>query len=221
MPRASAAPGAWPGPLAALAHAYVTMLATRPHATRSATAVLMFFASDAAAQALAARAGGHPRKRGGKGDQDWARSVRFAAFGGLLHAPACAAFFAALDAALPGTSPATVALKIGVDRAFFAPFILAAAIAWMQLTGGATPPAAARAVRARLARTWLLSCGVWIPAHVVGFSHVPLHLRVLYVNAVALAWNCALSALTAPRLLLPVTSDDGMGRVKGAGHRGK
>lgn len=76
-------------------------------------------------------------------------------------------------------------------------------------------------MRARLARTWLLSCGVWIPAHVVGFSHVPLHLRVLYVNAVALAWNCALSALTAPRLLLPVTSDDGMGRVKGAGHRGK
>ena len=186
---------------------YLDALTAHPAVTRSLTSVALFAASDAAAQALAPP----PRALRPAPPPMGHRTLRFAAFGGLVHAPACAAFFTALDAALPATTPAAVALKIAVDRVFFTPFLLAAAIAWMQVTGGATAATAAKAVRGRLPKTWALSCVVWVPAHFVGFSYVPLALRVLYINVVALIWNCVLAhlAATARPPGLPVLAPDG------------
>lgn len=182
---------------------YLAALATHPTLTRSATSFALFFASDAAAQALlAARKRRRARRTPGPTLE---RSFRFAAFGALIHAPSCAAFFEGLDALIPATTATAVASKIALDRVFFTPILLAAAISWMQLTGGATLAATHRAVSARLPRTWLISCAVWVPAHAVGFARVPLHLRVLYINLVALLWNMVLSAFAAPPVLLPVT----------------
>lgn len=190
-------------------HAYAAALATHPALTRSLTSCALFAASDAAAQALApspprARRATPPATPLGH------RTVRFAAFGGLIHAPACATFFAALDAALPETTHAAVAAKIAIDRVLFTPLLLAAAIAWMQVTRGATGAAAAKAVRARLPRAWALSCAVWIPAHWVNFKYVPLPFRVLYINVVALCWNVCLAnlAATARPPGLPVVAAD-------------
>ena len=187
--------------LLALWSDYLTALSTHPHTVRSATFFVLFFLSDAAAQALSNRRRRRARR---SPPATWHRSARFALFGATIHAPACAAFFEALDGVLPSTSAGTVAVKIAVDRAFFTPLLLAAAIGWMQLTGGATTTAALRAIGARLPRTWLMSCAVWVPAHAFGFARVPLHLRVLYVNAIAICWNCVLSLVAAPPVL-PVT----------------
>lgn len=182
-------------------HQYLAALSTHPHTVRSATSFILFFVSDAAAQALSSRRSRRARRAP---PTTWHWSARFALFGAIIHAPACAAFFEVLDALLPSTSAGTVALKIAADRAFFTPLLLAAAIGWMQLTGGATTTAALRAIGARLPRTWLLSCAVWVPAHAIGFARVPLHLRVLYVNGIALVWNVGLAALAAPPVL-PIT----------------
>lgn len=188
-------------PLLLLWHHYLAALAAHPVATRSATSFVLFLVSDAAAQALAARRR-RRRARRRPPPLQWDRSVRFAAFGAAAHAPACGAFFDALDAVVgPSTSWRSVAIKIVADRVLFTPALLAAAIAWMQATGGASAAATARAVAARLPSTWALSCAVWVPAHAFGFARVPLHLRVLYVNGVALVWNCVLAAVAAPPVL--------------------
>ena len=62
-----------------------------------------------------------------------ARSVRFALFGALVHAPACSLFFGALDARLPGKGWREVCLKLAADRATLAPALLLAALVWMRV----------------------------------------------------------------------------------------
>ena len=62
-----------------------------------------------------------------------ARSLRFALFGALIHAPACSLFFGALDARLPGKSWREVCLKLAADRATLAPVLLFVALLWMRV----------------------------------------------------------------------------------------
>ena len=62
-----------------------------------------------------------------------ARSLRFALFGALVHAPACSLFFGALDARLPGKGWREVGLKLAADRATLAPALLFVALLWMRV----------------------------------------------------------------------------------------
>ena len=64
---------------------------------------------------------------------DHARSLRFALFGALVHAPACSLFFGSLDARFPGRSWREVSLKLAADRATLAPALLLVALLWMRL----------------------------------------------------------------------------------------
>lgn len=61
------------------------------------------------------------------------RSLRFALFGALVHAPACSLFFGALDARFPGNGWQEVSLKLAADRATLAPALLLVALLWMRL----------------------------------------------------------------------------------------
>lgn len=62
-----------------------------------------------------------------------ARSLRFALFGALVHAPACSLFFGALDARLSGKGWKEVCLKLAADRATLAPALLLVALLWMRV----------------------------------------------------------------------------------------
>lgn len=84
------------------------------------------FNLDAAALASSASSSSSP-------SSGHARSLRFALFGALVHAPACSLFFGALDARLPGKGWREVCLKLAADRATLAPALLLAALLWMRL----------------------------------------------------------------------------------------
>ena len=62
-----------------------------------------------------------------------ARSLRFASFGALVHAPACSLFFGTLDARFPGKGWREVSLKLAADRATLAPALLLVVLLWMRL----------------------------------------------------------------------------------------
>ena len=127
-----------------------------------------------------------------------------------MHAPLCHWFFWALDVfVLPAapTSALAVAVKVAIDRVAFTPVLLALCIGFMHASAGSTPRSTLAAVRARLPRTLLYSQVIWVPAHILSFRHVPTELRVLYVNAVSVAWNVALAAAAAPPVL-PIDARD-------------
>ena len=51
-----------------------------------------------------------------------------------------------------------------------------------------------------LKKTWynsmLINWQIWIPAQIINFRFIPLHLQVLFVNFVALIWNTYLSYIS-------------------------
>jgi len=67
----------------------------------------------------------------------------------------------------------------------------------------------------RAKQTWvsnnIVSCILWIPATVLVFSCVPLHLRVHFNNVVSLCWNTGLSLLSGSSLGGPIESDEEAG----------
>jgi protein Mpv17 len=52
-------------------------------------------------------------------------------------------------------------------------------------------------VRTKLKPTLLANYMVWPAAHLINFSLVPLDLRILYVNVIAIFWTVYLSSMAS------------------------
>jgi len=67
--------------------------------------------------------------------------------------------------------------------------------AWTSLTTTGTLEQALASVQTKLVPTVQKSLILWVPAQYVNFMYVPLELKVLYGNVVALLWNVYFSLI--------------------------
>jgi protein Mpv17 len=165
--------------------AYNEMLAKQPLLTKALTSFVGFTAGDILAQNFVEK----------KEKYDYARSLRLASFGFLIHGTTGHYFYGMLDSKLPGTKPMTVASKVAIDQVFWNPCFGVMFFTYLGLAEGKTPAQILQKIKADLQMAVMGSWGVWIPAHTVNFAFIPPSQRLLYINTIQIFYNIFLSFL--------------------------
>ncbi|KAA8495002.1 Protein SYM1 [Porphyridium purpureum] len=132
---------------------------------------------------------------------DARRVLGFATFQGLVFTPAIGAFYVKLDQVardMELTPWVKVGMSVFCDQFLVAPFVVAAAFAWVGFVGlGQSSATVSQRIEKNLFPTirtgWLL----WIPLQLINFGLVPVDMRIIVVNVVALFWNAYLARRTA------------------------
>lgn len=126
---------------------------------------------------------------------DWVRTLRLAVWGALVNAPLGYKWFQLLDARVyPGNPTCTQAVfaKMLLDQLIMAPFGTALFFAGMKTMEG-TPQLVVPTLKEKYPTALSANYLLWPLAHLVNFKFVPSSQRILYVNAVAVAWTAMLS----------------------------
>lgn len=172
----------------------------RPLATKMATCLIGFGAGDLVAQTLQfAKAPQLPEmpKRQLLAELDYGRVARMACFGALVAAPQMHIFFTWLDkVVMPLTpkSPLAVFSKVCIDQMLNSPLGTASFFTWTQAMQG-RPENAIPEIADKLWPTTQVAWRLWPIAQAVNFVMVPTHLRVIFINAVAIFWTTILSGI--------------------------
>lgn len=171
----------------------------KPH-----TYQILFGTGDALAQ--------HAVEKRGFARHDFGRTSRMLLYGGgtpspprsahsqltrpAVFGPAATLWFGFLQrrVVIPGRPNLEIVAKVLADQCVFASTNLALFLSSMAYMEGADPAERlATSYLPGLAKNWM----VWPPVQLVNFKFVPLEMRVLVVNVVALGWNCYLSWLNS------------------------
>lgn len=170
--------GLWP--------AYLSLLASQPLATKSATAAVLNAAGDASAQLLI-------EKKKGLSELDWARLGRFALLGAALVGPALHWWYGTLSRVVTLQGTAGALTRLGLDQLAFGPVFIGSFLAALGLLEGKSVPQVKQRLRDDLPTTVCSNWILWVPANFVNFRFVPVPLQVAFSNFVALFWNTYVS----------------------------
>lgn len=158
------------------ARAYMSLLESRPIATRVITATLISALGDIVCQHLVPPSGGY----------DVTRTVRFAAWQ-MLSTPVQHVWFTQLQRRVP-----SALARVAVDQLVYAPPATAAFLWYM---GGF------ELVKEKGWTTLAANFAVWPAVQAINFSFVPARFNVLACNVVGFFWSIMLSKLaTSPPL---------------------
>lgn len=125
---------------------------------------------------------------------DLKRVIRMGSFGALCHGSTGHYFYGFLDGVMPGTDPLTVATKVLIDQTLWAPIFMVMFFTYMGLFDMAPAtiiPTIKKLIFVAVSSSW--KC--WIPAHTINFAFIPSNLRLFYINAVQIGFNCFLSII--------------------------
>lgn len=164
---------------------YNAKLVTHPYTIKASTTAATYFLADLTAQGIEG-------ERLGVGDRA-ARSLKFAAVGGLWVGPLLTKWFLVMEHALPGRGPRAVAAKLALDQLVQGPLMIGSMFAWCAALNGAGARDIGAKLEEELYPTWLSSVAVWGPVQVVQQAYVPLAYRVAVANAVSFFWDTYLS----------------------------
>lgn len=169
---------------------YMDALAQRPMLTKSVTC----FVGGVLGDLLAQQTTGLPF--------DAARNLRLATFGLVFGGPAGHLWHRALDArfvapAVRGSASQfrVVFSKLACDQLLFAPLATALLFVFLKVTEGGTPVEAAAFCAENWWRTLKANWMLWPAANLIAFAMIPQDLRILYSNAIGVAW-CAYVSLS-------------------------
>jgi len=165
--------------------AYNSMLAKQPLLTKALTSFVGFTAGDVLAQNFVEK----------NEKYDMARTLRMGSFGLLIHGTTGHYFYGALDSALPGTKPVTVATKVITDQVFWNPIFGCMFFSYLTFTSGGTVDDLMTKLKADLKTAVMGSWAVWVPAHTINFAFIPPSQRLLYINTIQIGYNIFLSFL--------------------------
>ena len=191
------------GTAAALFHGYESLALASPIATKSATSAVAYLLGDCLAQ----KASGARKKNAKRSKLDTARVARSGVAGLISHGPQLHAWCLFLDRFVsfggPGLAWARLAVKILLDQTFFSLYMNAAYCAIVETLSGRNVKAVWQRVRATAWPSLRSSWKFWPLVHMITYSVVPSHLRVLWVDAVEVVWvailaTCVSTAKAAP-----------------------
>lgn len=175
---------------------YLNSLQTSPIATKSITCLAAFLIGDVSAQVASSRA---RRLEERLATIDAGRTLRMALFGLVWSGPAGHHFYKWLDKVLmPGnpTALAAVVGKVAVDQLIYSPVSTALFFTWLNLTS-ATPENIPVDLSEKLAPSVKTSWAFWVPTMAVNMSLIPVPMRILWINMMAIVWMNIFSTMAS------------------------
>jgi len=163
--------GAW--------HAYEAAALSRPIVTKAATSGVAYFLGDSIAQQLA-------------GTRDAGRLASASIAGALSHGPQLHFWTMLLE-----RFPLPLAAKVALDQTVFSLYLNAAFCVTTDLLQRRPLRIALQKVRATAWPCLKAGWRFWPLAHALTYSVIPLHLRVLWVDALEVGWVTILSTCIA------------------------
>lgn len=91
------------------------------------------------------------------------------------------------------SKPALVASRVALDQFIFAPFAVGLFFGCTTLLEGKSVEEVKKRLRSTYKDTLLANWTLFIPFQTVNMAFVPLHHRLLAVNAISIPWNAFLS----------------------------
>jgi protein Mpv17 len=172
---------------------YCESLETRPLLTKACTSFVGFMLGDLVAQHIS-----HPDM------VDVTRILRLGAYGLLLDGPIGSMWYDVLEKFVCPDEPTgnkAVLMKTALDQVVYATIMTAVFFAVIRTWEG-HPEAIMSTLQAKFWPTLAANYMVWPLAHVINFKFVPSQFRILYNNAVCVAWLTYLSLLTHSKMPL-------------------
>lgn len=131
----------------------------------------------------------------------FARLVRMASLGGIIHGPASHFFYRQLEEYFPGNASMTITSKVVIDQIFWTPVFAALVFLYTgfiaRVPGILILASLVKAVR----RYTMMSWAIWPAAHYLNFKFIPARNRLLYINVVQTIFNTMISVITNSFLL--------------------
>jgi len=172
-----------------LLRAYSSASLRRPYLVGSLTAGTLFGLGDCIAQKAIEKNDGY----------DVARTARLVVWGSAIFAPLVTRELRLLSRIEFASKPATIAARVAADQLLFTPAVLAGFFTYSALAEGGSTTDVRKKLSDKYQPTLLKNWQLWMPTQIVNFSLVPIQLRTLVINAVALGWNTYLSLANAKK----------------------
>ncbi|KAK9807848.1 hypothetical protein WJX72_011189 [[Myrmecia] bisecta] len=171
---------------------YLLLLHTRPLLTKCFTSLVGFVAGDAIAQCTTQPppGPGHHRRR----FYDVLRTLRLAIYGFCVGGPTAHYFYMGLDKVIVPSDPTSalaVMTKMTIDQCLWSPIGLVLFYIVIKTLEG-RPGEIMETMRMKYVPTLRAGYMIWPLAHVINFWIIPSEQRVLYINAVSVAWTVIL-----------------------------
>jgi len=131
----------------------------------------------------------------GKGAFDMKRFISLSAFGLLYHGPSGHYFYNWLDSKIPGTESKVIALKVATDQILWCPLFMTVFFTYLGLVNGDSFATIGNKVKDDLLTACQGSWKVWPIVHAVNFKFIKTKHRLVFINAVQVAFNMFLSLI--------------------------
>jgi protein Mpv17 len=126
---------------------------------------------------------------------DVKRFITLSVFGFIYHGPSGHFFYNWLDKQIPGTEGKDVALKVGIDQILWCPIFMSVFFTYLGLVNGDSLPVIADKIKKDLLVACQGSWKVWPIVHAVNFKFISTKHRLVFINAVQVAFNMFLSLI--------------------------
>jgi protein Mpv17 len=123
------------------------------------------------------------------------RFITLSAFGFLYHGPSGHYFYNWLDHQIEGKEAKHVALKVAIDQLFWCPIFMTVFFTYLGLVNGDSFPTIGRKIKSDLLAACQGSWKVWPIVHAVNFKFISTKHRLVFINAVQVAFNMFLSLI--------------------------
>jgi protein Mpv17 len=166
--------------------AYNEALDTNPLTAKACTSLVGWFLGDLLAQLFIVKAG-----------LDVKRLITLSAFGFLYHGPSGHYFYNWLDSKVQGTDGVAVATKVAIDQVIWCPLFMTVFFTYLGLCAGDSFGTIGNKIKNDLFTACQGSWKVWPFVHAVNFKFISTKHRLVFINAIQIAFNMFLSLLGA------------------------
>lgn len=129
------------------------------------------------------------------GPFDVKRFVTLSMFGFLYHGPSGHYFYNWLDKTIEGTDGKSIAMKVAFDQVIWAPLFMTVFFTYLGLVNGDSFAAIGEKIKTDLFKAVQGSWKVWPVVHAVNFKFISTKHRLVFINAVQVAFNMFLSLI--------------------------
>ncbi|XP_066269517.1 protein Mpv17-like isoform X1 [Branchiostoma lanceolatum] len=171
--------------MAGLWRGYVRLAQVYPFRTQVGTTGVLFLVGDAIAQ--------FGVERRTLQTYDYARTARMSAVGLIWVGPVLRTWLVTLERVVVSTGPTAALKKMCLDQALMAPFFLGMFYPVVGLSRWDSWEDIKQLVKKEYLSTLFNNYKLWPAVQLANFYFVPLNLRLLVMNIVALGWNTYLS----------------------------
>jgi len=174
VPRAGAVPG-WV--------AYNKALDDKPLITKAMTSLVGWALGDLLAQLFL----------GSGGPLDYKRLFTLSLFGLIYHGPSGHYFYNWLDSKIVGTGAKEVFTKVAIDQTIWCPIFMSVFFTYLGLMAGDSFSTIGNKIKSDLLTACQGSWKVWPFVHFINFKFISTKHRLLFLNAVQIAFNMFLA----------------------------